>query len=254
MKAVWKGSIGFGMVNIPIALYSAVGDSGVDFHLLHQEDQGRIEYQRKCKKCGEIVDWENIKKGMQIGKDEYYSFTKEEISNLRPEDNDLIEIAEFIDSSEIKWIYLDKHYYLGPQTEKEKPYFLLKRILKEKQKVAIGTFVMRENEYVVAVRDYQQGLLLSILNYYEYIRNFEQVPKIAQSPKISEEELDLAYKLLDHLYNDDYHHEKYQDTFEQKLKERIKKKMEGEKISGNTRITEQKGNLIQALRASVEKA
>ena len=253
MKAVWKGYLGFGLVNIPVALYSAVEDDQINFHLFHEKDNGRIKYNRVCSECGEEISWGNIIKGVEIGKNNFYMIAKEEINELRPKAEDLIEIQEFVDKDQINQIYFTRHYYIGPTEDSERPYFLFKETLKDSNKVAIATFILREKEYICIVIDYKEGLLLSILNYSSQIRDFKNVPNLEDKPVLKEKEKLLARELIDKLTTDNINLEKYRDTFTESLKEMIMKKAEGELVSAKAKKISETENLIEALEASINK-
>lgn len=253
MKAVWKGFIGFGLVNIPIALYSAVSEERMSFKLLHEKDNGKIHYKRVCGKCGEEVDWGDIVKGLKVGKEEYIVLSKKEIDDLKPKKDDLLEIHEFVHENQIKWIYLNKHYFIGPSEGAERAYFLFKKTLEETNRVAIADFVLREKEYLVAIKPYEKGLLLSIMNYYNEIRDIKNVANISTKTSLKKKEKELAIQLIDQLTNNEFDPSKYKETFTENLKEAIEKKMEGEKISIKKEKTKETEDLIQALEASVQK-
>ena len=253
MKAVWKGYLGFGLVNIPVALYSAVEGDQINFHLFHEKDNGRIKYNRVCSECGKEISWGDIIKGIEIGKDNYYMISKEEINELKPKADDLIEIQEFIDKGKINQIYFTRHYYIGPTENKERPYFLFKETIAKSNKSAIATFVLREKEYTCIVSDFKEGLLLSILNYSSQIRDIKNIPNLEERPNLKEKELKLARELIDKLTTDTINLEKYEDTFTESLKEIIMKKAEGELISGKVKKIAGTENLIEALEASINK-
>jgi DNA end-binding protein Ku len=253
LKAVWKGYLGFGLVNIPVALYSAVDDEQINFHLFHEKDNGRIKYNRVCSECGEEISWVNIIKGVEIGKNNFYMIAKEEINELKPKGDDLIEIQEFIDKDQISQIYFTRHYYIGPTDESERPYFLFKETLEDSNKAAIATFVLREKEYTCIVINYKEGLLLSILNYSNQIRDIKNVPNLDDKPDLKQKEKLLARELIDKLTTDKINLEKYRDTFTESLKEMIMKKAEGELISGKAKKISGTENLIEALEASISK-
>ncbi len=253
MKAVWKGYLGFGLVNIPVALYSAVEDDQINFHLFHEKDNGRIKYNRVCSECGKEISWGDIIKGIEMGKDAYYMISKEEINELKPKADDLIEIQEFIDIDKISQIYFTRHYYIGPTENTERPYFLFKETLANSNKAAIATFVLREKEYTCMVVNFKEGLLLSILNYSNQIRDIKNVPNLEDKPDLKEKELTLARELIDKLTSDSINLEKYEDTFTESLKELILKKAEGKLVSGKAKKIAGTENLIEALEASINK-
>src|SRR3989339_754831 len=148
MKSIWNGTLNFGLVSIPVKLYSAVEAKGVNFRMLHDKCKQPLNYKKICSKCKEEVDWKNVVKGIEIGENKYKVFSKEEIEKLKSKKSSIIEILKFVDFSQIDPIYFNDHYYLVPSKEKEKAYFLLKTILQTTAKVAIGRFILREKEQI----------------------------------------------------------------------------------------------------------
>jgi len=253
MKAVWKGYLGFGLVNIPVSLYTAVDEGGIDFRLLHKEDNGPIKYKRICSKCGEEIEWSDIVKGLEVGKDEYYVLTKEEIDELKPESDDLIEIHEFVPIRDIDALYINKNYFIGPQEGGERSYSLFKGVLESQNKVAIATFVMREKKYLCMVKSYKKGLLLSILNYADNIRSIENVPNINyEPPKLKDKEIKLSNQLIENLSSNSFNISKYENTFQENLREAIEKKAKGEAVYISKEKSKRTENLIESLQASLE--
>ncbi|MEJ2277365.1 MAG: Ku protein [Candidatus Lokiarchaeota archaeon] len=254
MKAVWKGYLGFGLVNIPVSLYSAIEKNKFSFRLLHSKDKGPINYKRVCSKCDQEISWNDIVKGLEITKNEFYVLTKEELEELKPEGDDLIEIHEFVDKSEIDPIFINNHYFIGPIEGAERPYYLLKETLGSSNRIAIATFVMREKKYLSIIQNYNQGLLLSILNWSDEIRSIENIPYINQEKsKLKQRELDLAEELVDKLTSKSLNLSKYKDTFTENLKKAIKLKAKGEFVSIQKEKRKETENLIDTLRASIEK-
>ncbi|MBD3254727.1 MAG: Ku protein [Candidatus Lokiarchaeota archaeon] len=253
MKAVWKGYIGFGLVNIPISLYSAVEQNKFSFRLLHEKDHGKIHYKRVCSKCGKEVDWDDIVKGLKVGKGNYYVLTKKELDQLKPTSGDLIEIQEFVSEDQLDMIFLDKHYFIGPSKGNKRSYYLFKEILKTQKKIAIATFVMRENEYYCSIKSFKEGMLLSLLNYDNDVRDISSVDYLGEKPEFKEQEISLAQQLVKKLTKESFDPSKYKDTFEEKLKEKIRKKMEGEMVTIEEEKVEGTENLIESLKASVKK-
>ena len=141
MKSVWNGSISFGLVNIPIKLYSAIESKATGFKMLHATDKGAIHYKRFCDKEGKEVQWKDIVKGFEVAKNQYYVFDQKEFESLKPKSTNIIEVVDFVDAKQIDPIYFNNHYFVGPEGEKEKTYFLFREVLHSTAKVAVGTFV-----------------------------------------------------------------------------------------------------------------
>ncbi len=224
MRSVWNGSIAFGLVSIPIKLYSAVSQRSIGFKLLCKDCMTPIRYERHCDGCEGQVEWSDTIKALDLGDGQYLPFSKEELDAIKPEKTDRIEIIEFVKGEEIEPIYYDKFYFCGPAKKTERSYFLLKHVLEDSGQVAIGRFVMREREYVAAIQSYRSGLLLATLNYSYEVRNIEDVETLAEPPELKKQEMELARKLVDQLKQDELNLEEFKDEFAERLQEMIDKK------------------------------
>ncbi|MFA6088419.1 MAG: Ku protein [Candidatus Woesearchaeota archaeon] len=254
MKTIWTGSISFGLVNIPVRLYSAVeSQNKVGFRLLHKKDNVPIKNKRWCSKHDKEVSWDDIVKGIEISKNKFYIFEKEELQNLKPGKTDTINIVEIIHSRQIDPIYFDHTYFIGPDKKNEKAYFLLKEVLQQSAKAAIGRFVMREKEYVCAIESYKNGLLLTTLNYAYEIRNIEDIDFIDNKPKLSTQELELAKQLIGKLEKEEFDITDFKDTFRDELLKLIKKKTKGEliEVKAESKKIKKEKNLVESLKASL---
>jgi DNA end-binding protein Ku len=253
MKAIWSGTISFGLVNIPVQLFSAVQEHVFGFRLLHKKCHTPLTYHRYCPHCKKDVTWDETVKGLEQDDGSYLILTKEEINELKPEKSDTIEIKEFVDRTQIQLIYIDSHYYMAPTKKAEKAFFLFCEALKQSGKVAVGQFVMREKEYVVAINPYKNTLLLNTLNYDYEIRAIKEVPLPAKKPKVDKKELKLAEQLIKQLTRKTFDLSKYKDTFAQSLKKAIKERKKGKKIKMKPKKAKHKksASLTEALRASL---
>lgn len=260
MKSIWKGSISFGLVNIPVTLYSAISSQTLGFKLLHDACHTPIKYQRWCSHCDVEVPWENIVKGMPLENGTFFIITKEKLEELKPAKSDRLEIKEFIPSTELSFIYIDNHYYLLPTKETDKAFFLFFETLKTVDLIAIGVFVLREKEHLCAINPYKKGLLLSTLNYSYEIKELKKLDELSSPEKITASELNLAKQLVKQLTKKKFDISKYKDTFAQKLKARIKEaaKLKEKKPSKVKEIKKQKRiktpSLVEALKASLDQA
>ena len=254
MKSIWSGSLSFGMVNIPIKLYSTVEHTASPgFKLLHAEDQSPIEYRKFCKKQDTEVPWSEIVKGLEVEPGSFFLFTKEELARLRPEKSDTIEIIEFVSPDQIDRPFLDGHYYIGPDKKREKAFFIFAQALKASNRNAIGRFVMREKEYACAIAPYEGGLLLSTLNYSYELRSIKGVEYIADQVEIKKQELDLAVQLIDKLSAAHFDISQYKDEFAEHLKVAIEKRDRKELVTIDKEKQETpEENLIDALKHSLE--
>jgi len=256
MKAIWSGSLTFGLVNIPIKLYSAISKQVLGFKMLCGKCNGPIEYKRWCPHCKKEVAWDNIVKGIEVKSGEFYVLTKEKIEELKPEKTEDVSIVEFIDKDSIEPIYFENHYYVGPKRIKEKAYFLFKEVLEKTEKMAIGRFVMRDKEYVCAIESYKEGILLTTLNYAYEIRDIKQIEALDTKPRLSKEELKLAEALIKKMYKKKFDISKFKDTFAENLKKTLKQMMRGKKIKKFIEKKEKKASketsLMEILKKSVK--
>lgn len=253
MKDIWSGSISFGLVNIPVRLYSAVQSHGIGFKLLERESKTPIHYQRWCPVCKHEVAWRDVVKGLEVGKDRYVILTKEELVKLRPAKTETIDVLEFVDWP-IDTIYLDSHYYLAPEKPKQKAYFLFREVLMLTGKAAIGRFVMKEKEHVCAITSYKRGLLLTTLNYEYEIRDIDDIEQLKEPAKTGKEEIELARQMLDKIYVKRFDMSQFKDTFAEELKKALKKREQGIEVEVEKPAKkETKGKeLINALKESLK--
>jgi len=254
MKSLWKGSIAFGLVNIPIKLYSAIEQKPLKMRLLHKDKLSPIRYKKWCDACTQEVSQDEIVRGIEVSPDKYVVISDEELRSIRPEKSTWIEIVEFVHSHQIDPIFFDSHYYAGPERPKDKTYFLFRDVLRQTAKTAIGRFVMREKEHVCAIEAYGQALLLTTLNYDYEIRDIARVDGLAEEPTISQVERDLARQLLSQITVDEFDITRFHDTFEEDLQQLVAKKARGETISVQKieyHATAEE-NLIEALKASLK--
>jgi DNA end-binding protein Ku len=254
MKSVWNGYISFGLVNIPVRMYSAVDSRSSSFRMLHKEKKSPIRYKRWCDDCTEEVAWQDIVKAVEVSKGKYHVLEGRELEELKPEATDRIEITEFVKSQQMHPIYFDSHYYLGPENVNDKAYFLFKEVLNESANVAIGTFVMREKRHVCAIESFQKGLLLTTMNYANEIRSIDNIEELKETPDLNKQEITLAKQLIQQMFQDTFKLEEYKDDYMLKLKELIKRKESGETITIDAKrykATDSEKNLIEALKASL---
>jgi DNA end-binding protein Ku len=252
MRSIWNGTISFGLVSIPVKLYAAVDSQRVSFKLLCKDCMTPVRYERYCKGCEDQVEWSDTVKALDLGSGNYLPFSKEELDAIKPEKTDRIEIEEIIDAESIDPIQYNKPYFCAPSSAKERSYHLFKRVLDDAGKVAVGRFVMREKEYVCAIRPFKSGLLLSTLHYAYEIRDIDTLETLSEAPKLKKEEVELARKLVDQLYEKDFDIEQFKDRFAEQLKEMIENK---EKITVQTEDEEapvfDEKSLMDALQASL---
>lgn len=264
-RTMWKGSISFGLVNIPIQVFVATQkDEFSSFNQLDEKGH-KIKYKKWCPIEEREVSWSEIKKGYEITKDNYVVLEKQDLDNIKLKTTHTIEIKEFIDSEDFDPLFIEKNYYIGPDvgtTKKKntspsisKAYSLFVKILNETNKVAIGKVVFRDKEHLVALRSYQRGLVMHQLKYLDEIRPMDEVEGISnnQQPKVEDNELSLAKTLVDTLTSQQFDIGKYSDAYAKELEKLIEAKSKGHTISVEEEEEESAGttNLLEALKASI---
>ncbi len=254
MKAIWSGSISFGLLNIPVQLYSGIAEHKFGFNILCGKCHNRLKNIRWCEHCAKEVAWDDTVRGFKKSDGSFFIMTEEAIQQLKPETIDTINIKEFVDKDEVEILYISDHYYMMPHKAKDKAFYLFACALKKSKKVAIGQFVMREKEYIVAISFYKNVLLLNTLHYHYEIRT---VPlEGLESVKITKEELDLALLLINKLTHKKLVLSNYKDTFIEKLKKALSQKNRSKKgikkLSKKTKA--KKESLTASLQESVRSA
>src|SRR5205085_4235177 len=227
MRSIWKGHIRFLLVAIPIRVYNAIEASEkVQFNQLHREDFGPVGYDKRCKKCGQIVTNDQITKGYQYEPDRYALVEPDEIAKIKIKTTKAIDIIGFVDSSEIPTTFFDSPYYLGPDGPvAEKPYALLRQVLQDTGKVGLAKVVLRDREDLVAAFPLCIAIFLQKLRYPTKIRRMQDVPEIEAAPKIDKKELQLATSLVEQMvtsFSDvdtvDHYHEALRQLIDSKIK------------------------------------
>src|SRR2546421_12045781 len=223
-RSIWTGAISFGLVNVPVKLYSAVSKKTVRFHQLHETDGVRIQQKRVCPADGEEVPWDDIVKGYEIGPDRYVIVTPEELEGLDPKKTKTIDIEEFVDLEEIDPLYYDHPYYLLPGQGAAKPYKLLAEAMREAGKVAIARVVIRTKEQLVAIRPVDDVLAMATMNFADQAvspESFDDAP--GDDIETSKRELDMARQLIDSLTGD-FEPAKYHDEYREAVLDLIERK------------------------------
>ena len=255
MRAIWKGAISFGMVTIPVKLYTATEQKDVRLRLLHKQDGAPIEEKRFCTADGKEVAWDDLVRGYEIGKGEFVILDPEEIDDAKPESSTTIEIGDFVEAEEIDPIYFEKSYFLEPTDVGAKPFSLLKRALEETDRVALARVTIRTRERLAILRPYEDTLLLETMFWPDEIRSTGalDLPE-GDETEVRAKELEMARSLVENLA-DRFRPEAYTDAYRTALEELIEKKMRGEKRNVKRRRTEPKViDLMEALKASVDAA
>jgi DNA end-binding protein Ku len=228
--SIGSGNISFGLVSIPIKMYSASASGGISFNQLHQKCGGRIRQQQICPTCNEVVERGALVKGYEFAKDQYVQFTEEELKALEGEASRMIDISEFVPLAQVDPIYFEKTYYLGPDKGGEKAYRLLADAMKAAGRVALAKFVMRGKENVVLIRPSQEGLMLHTMYFADEIRDFGEVDK-GEDAKLKPGEMELAQRLVDELSSEVFAPEKYTDEYRARVLEVVEAKVEGKEVT-----------------------
>lgn len=252
MHTMWKGSISFGLVNIPIKMFASTDDKDIKFKYLHKECRTPIKQQRTCPTCEKEIEWNDIVKGFEYEPGRFVIIEDEEMEAIKPDATKAIEILDFVNLSEIDPIYFNKSYYLSPQDTGGKAYHLLRQAMNDSGKIGIAKITIRTKESLAALRVYKNLLVLETIFYPDEIRAVELVPGVPDNIKLEQKELDMAIHLINNLTTE-FAPEKYKDEYRESLQEIIAKKIEGEEIE--TAKEPPRRNIIdlmQALQASIE--
>jgi len=252
MKALWKGSLSFGLVNIPVQLFTATESHALGFTLLHDKCHTPLKYHRWCTHCEKEVAWDQTVKGIEKADGKYFIFTQQTLKELHPKKSENIEIIEFVDEGTIPVIYLNHHYYVAPAKKSEKAYFLFIKALENLKKAAIGRVVMRDKEYVCALQSRENYLLLTTLYYPHEIKGIANLalPKL---PKVNANELQLAEALIEKLSVPKLTMTQFKDTFVQEVKKSLQaKKSKKTRAKPAARVRKEKSSLAHSLHASIQ--
>lgn len=255
-RSIWKGSISFGLVNIPVGLYSAEKSQEIQFHLLDKRDQAPIHYQRVSEKTGKEVPWEDIVRGYEYEEGHYVILSDEDLKRANPEATQTVDILDFVDAADIPTVYYDKPYYLGPDKKGTKSYALLREVLVKTGKVGIAKVVIRTRQYLAAVVPEGDVLVLNLLRFAHELRDAGEVEVPHGRAGVTDRELEMAERLVEGMVSD-WDPEKYRDTYENDLMTLIEKRVK----SGDTAAVEtpvprpKEGNVVDLmalLKRSVE--
>ena len=266
MRSIWRGAITFGLVNVPVKVYSATEDHDISLHQVHDKDGGRIRYQRRCEVCGKVVDYEHIDKAYDDG-DKTVVLTADDLKSLPEEKSREIDVLEFVPSDQLDPIMFDRSYFLEPDGTSPKAYVLLRRTLEETDRTAIVHFSLRQKTRLGALRVRGKVLMLQSLLWDDEVREAE-FPSLSKSTRISDKELDMSASLVDSLA-DDFEPADFSDDYQRELQQLIDAKLkEGEALDTEATFGESSSegdddgsgsgsgeviDLMDALRASVEK-
>ena len=252
--SIGSGTLSFGLVSIPVKMFTAASSANVSFNLLHEKCGGRIKQQMVCPTCNVTVERSSLVRGYEFAKDQYVRFTDEELKSVEGEASEIIDIAEFVPLEQVDPIYFEKSYYLGPDKGGAKAYRLLCDAMEKTKRVALAKFVMRGKESIVLIRPSQDGLMLHTMYFSDEVRDFGEIDKGGDA-SIRAGELDLALKLINELSHDSFKPEQYEDEYRGRVLGMAQEKVEGKEITASGPRVErtQVIDLMDALKQSLER-
>ena len=251
VRPLGSGTISFGMVSIPVKLFSASEtSSSVSFNMLHEACKTRLKQQYVCPKDGEIVPRDKMVKGYEFAKEQYVVFSEEELKAMAEETQKAIEITEFVPAATVDPVYFDRAYYLGPDEGGAKAYRLLNEAMKQTGRAALARWSARGKQYLVLIRSVDKGLVMQQLLYADEVRSIGEVP--IEDAEVREAELKLAVQLVEQIARDEFHPESYEDEVRKRYRTAIQGKVEGREITAAPESPRaQIVDLMEALKASL---
>ncbi|MCL4256922.1 MAG: Ku protein [Anaerolineales bacterium] len=251
-RAIWSGAIAFGLINIPVKLFSATRENELSFNQLRKTDHSRIKYLRVAAADGVEVPYDQIVKGFEVEDGRYVVIEDEDIKNASPKKTQSIEILSFANEDEIDSVYFDKPYYLGPDKNAARAYSLLREALQRSKKVAVAKFILRTKENLAILKPEGDALILNQIRYQSEVRESEGL-NLPSAEEVKENELDLALNLVNQL-TQPFEPEKYHDTFTAEIKRIIEQKAQGmtPEVVGAAPEQTKDDDLLASLRASIE--
>ncbi|HMH10400.1 MAG TPA: Ku protein [Candidatus Nitrosopolaris rasttigaisensis] len=254
----WKGSISFGLVNIPVGVYLATEDREFSFNQLCANGH-RIRYKKWCPVEEREVAYSDIKKGYEITKDQYIILEKQDLDKIKLKTTNTIDIKEFVDEKELDPIMIEKSYYVAPdnKTKNDKAYSLLVKVLTETKKIAVGKVVFKDKEHIVALRPYQRAIVMHLLHYLDEIRPVDEISELKelQRANVDTKELSLGKMLVENLSSEHFDLSQYSDAYAKELEKLIDSKAKGKPIVAKPeKVKEQTKDLVAALKASLQKS
>jgi DNA end-binding protein Ku len=251
-RAIWTGAIAFGLVNVPVRMYSAAAEHDVHFHLVHEPDGSRIGYEKICKVEDKPVPDDEIVKAYEVEKDEYVHMSDEDFRAAQAETYRTIDVRDFVPYEEIDPIYFERTYYLGPEQGSERVYALLRTAMEDSELAGVATFVMRDRQQLGLLRVRSGVLTLERMHFADEIRPVDEIAP--GNVKVDKRELDLARELIDR-FSGSFDPSRYEDTYQQRLLEVIEQKRSGKEVRAAPEPErEEPPDLMDALRASLESA
>jgi len=255
MHTMWKGSISFGLVNIPVKMFTATEEKDIRFRYLHKECNTPLKYKKICPACEREVREEEIVRGFEYQTGHFIIIDEKDMETLKSEVNaKSIDILDFVNLQDIDPIYFDKSYYLSPQDTGNKAYTLLRKAMNDSEKIAIAKMTIRNKQTLAVLRVYESALVLETIFYPDEIRPVSQLPGLPEGTEVNEKELDIANKLIESL-SAEFDPGKYTDDYREALKNLIDKKIEGQEIEIAPEVPQKNIiDLMEALQASLKEA
>ncbi len=252
MRSIWKGALSFGLVNIPVHLYTASQEKEISFVLLHKKDFSQIRYARICKEEGKEVPWSEIVKGYEVEKGDFVTLKDEDFEKANLAKAKTIEIFSFVKEEEIETYYYVKPYYCEPDKNAGSAYSLLCEALKKSKKVGLAKFVLRNREHLAVVKAHDNMLIINELRYQSELIKADEL-KLPAAAKTSAKELDIAMQLINHL-TVPFNPKEYHDTYVEEIKKIIKQKAKGRPIHPKTKepSVTKVHDIMALLKASLE--
>ncbi|MBX3190385.1 MAG: Ku protein [Labilithrix sp.] len=253
-RSIGSGTISFGLVSIPIKLYTATSAKSVSFNMLHKACGSRLKQQLLCPVDNVVVERSDTIRGFEYARDQYVKFTDEELKALESARSDALELLEFVPASTVDFLYIEKTVFLGPDKGGDRAYRLLSESLERAQRVAVGRFAQRGKDNLVLVRPYKKGLILHECYYADEVRSFDDV-ETGGAFDFKPIELELANKLIEQLDQESFEPSRFRDTWADKVKEAVDKKIAGEEVVTPPEAPKaQIIDLLEALKRSVAAA
>jgi DNA end-binding protein Ku len=251
-RSIGTGNISFGLVSIPIKLYSTTDHSAsISFNMLDASDNSRVKQQYINPTTGEVVSRNKMIKGYEFSKGQYVTFTNDELKELSQKASPAISISEFVPLDDVDPVYYDSAYFVGPETGGERAYQLLAAAMEQTGRCALAKYAARGKQYLVLIRPYENGLIMNQLHYADEVKAFADVP-LGEDVELAESELDLAVQLIEQIANEHFEPEKYEDDVRKRIWDVIQQKVEGREVTYEEEAPKAKIiDLMEALKASL---
>ena len=251
--SVWTGYLTFGLISMPVRLFSGARGEHVSFHMLHREDLSRVKQQLYCPVDDKVIERSDTVKGYEYRKGEYVVIEPDEIKKIEPRTAKAMEILEFVNAGEVDPIYFESSYYLAPEEAGKRPYALLARAMKETNYMAVAKLTMHNREYTVFLRPYEEGLMLHTMYYEDEVRKMDSFG--TEGIELKDAEVKVAHQLIEALAAD-FDPSKYHDTFQENLKQLIQARLEGREVTEveKPKKMEPVVDLMAALKESLSRA